>query len=855
MSFTTYDEFKDATSSEKTVLVKLEAAKRVVGWSVYSGSVYSISDFDFPIIDSIQDSGVALTSVGSIGAVTAGKYFNDVVNKVIYLRTSDSVNPNGKFLVMHFWNFYSNTGVAVAYDLDAGAEVEWLPLLFSTSEFGVELDNQNQFGNAIEGSGKVDLVNDQDYWSSRFDKLTFENKRCFVYSWNRQLPASESQLLFRGRVQSKSWGLQRISFKLRDAFNELNTTLDLEDTTSLVGARVPDSDAMSKLRRIYGYVFGLIPLNIDQVLPDTGYPLPGTFAVTSGSATITGTSINFLYYFSPNDRIILSQDDEEIAIKSIQSSTSATLTEDYAGSTATGLTARIFPGHNKRYTNRIFQVAGHATREPTTTVAGSVGLRIIDVVSSTDMLAGDPIIVNGEITSIDRIVGNRIFLGQTLLNLVDVGDSVIRPSVSNVYLDSDLLVANRDYTYNATNGKLTLDDEAEFNVAVIESITGSITLTSASRSVTGSGSVFTTELQPGDWIRTKGQQDFFEVLQITSDTALEIRTASTYTATASGEVKHPNTYEEGRVTLSLDCMGITENRTFSGTFIKTGPQIVKDLVSEAGAGDLIETTSFTTASALAPFRIGIAIPENATETDLPSIRDLISEVNKSVFGSLVQNGDFELEYQILSPRRPPDARQIQQDEIISFEVQSDSQRIAKTAKINYLKKEFDPNSLKDSFSQAVASSREAEFISETSKEFELDTRLVDLRDAQIMADRWAFLLSVSSGIIKVETKIQTSDLMVTDIVRVVHEKIYERIGSSTNEKYSAIQSSKKDGLSVSIETEDLSNSFSRCATITETTSPNYSASTESQKILNGFVTDQYGMIANDPETFGVNLIW
>ena len=74
MAITTYAAFKEEESSSKITLAIMEASKRLKGWELDSGSVFSLNSFNVAIIESIEDSGVGLTAVTSKAAITAGTY-------------------------------------------------------------------------------------------------------------------------------------------------------------------------------------------------------------------------------------------------------------------------------------------------------------------------------------------------------------------------------------------------------------------------------------------------------------------------------------------------------------------------------------------------------------------------------------------------------------------------------------------------------------------------------------------------------------------------------------------------------------------------------------------------------------
>jgi len=145
----------------------------------------------------------------------------DRTGKELFLETSDSVNPNTKFIGFTGRMHFSRAGISAPNDLTTGRPVEWLPLIQKTTAFGTGLDNQNQFGSALEGSGSVTFANDGDFWKSRYDKLTFENQRCFIYIWNRTLPITEATLIYKGRVVAKRWTSSTVSFDLKDQLNQL----------------------------------------------------------------------------------------------------------------------------------------------------------------------------------------------------------------------------------------------------------------------------------------------------------------------------------------------------------------------------------------------------------------------------------------------------------------------------------------------------------------------------------------------------------------------------------------------------------------------------------------------------------
>lgn len=853
---TTFADHADRSASEKIGLAVIEAGQRLVGWQNYAAATYFLENFQLPVISELKESGTAWTAAATLldCQLTAGTYYLDRDARRLYAHSTLGENPNGLFVGLIFPMFFSTHGVNLPWDLGSGFEVEWLPLLKDTSEFGVELDNSNQLGIAIEGSGSIKFFNDFEFWKSRFDKLVFENQKCEIYSWARDLPPSQRKILFRGRIQSKTYDPSSVSFALKDSLNALRAPIPMSDMQDVVGARLPDSLKSAKQRLVYGYTFGHRPTPIDAVLQ--GYPLVGTVDVTNGSTAVVGTGTEFLRQISPDDEILVgSTSGRTYAVASVTDDTNLVLNEAYEGGSLEGADLFIKPNLPKRYANRVFLIAGHALREPVTDIATALPnqLNRIIVTDPTDLLIGDEIVVGSEQTSIERIFGSEIKLTSNLLAAPLVGTTVTRPAVTGVFLNDRELVLDRDYTYDPLTAILTLDQLAEFNVAPVVSIAGSVTF-NGTRTVTGSGTQFKTQVKPGDWIKKSGQFDYFEVLSVIDDTNLELRTAATYSGTAAALAKRPKYYDDS-VVLSCDVLGKTLDGTTSGTLLKTGPAIVRDLLQMSSVSELLELSSFADSDALTTQRLSVVIPKGYADRNVPKLKDVINEVNKSVFGSLIQNSDFLLAYHVFRPVREQSLQVFAESDILKFAVKSVSDKIAKSVRLRSLHREFDPISRTNTFSETVALNKTATYLAKTENELLVDTLLVDPTDALIASSRWAFLIGVASTVVSFQTKLQGAGLNVNDRIEISHEKLYDRVGSNQTKKIAAVQSAKKSVFGVSIEIEDLSSAFSRCAAIVADGSPNFGDSSDSEKFYGSFITDTYGMQGNDPDTFGVNLIW
>jgi len=857
-----YNDFQNQTASEKIGLCQLEASKRLVGWELDSGVLYKIS-FEDPVIVDVVDSGTTYTEVSTKGAVSAGEFFHDRQNKELFLQALDSSNPNSRFLVVTIRLFFSNVSVIESNDLSTGFDVEWQPFLRASSNFGVEIDNTpRQLGIGVESKGFVSFHNKKDFWRSRYDKLFFENNRCLIFSWNRTLPITEAKLIFQGRIQEKNYTTNEVKFDLKDFLNALRSRLELGNLGDVAGALVPSVFARAKQRQVYGFVNGFRPQNIQQADRQTGFTLAGTITADAGDLTkITGSGVDFLRDFRPNDTIFVLDVGIKITVQSITSTTELRLSSPLSVANANAISAKgynVIPALSKTYINRKWQIAAHALREPIATIVGISAPNLFRVDTIADFEAEDQIIINGIIGIVSAVVGTeRIRVSGQFGVITPTVTTITRLTVTNLRINDETLIHTRDFLYDATLAQITLETDAEFNLTTTKSLTGTVDYTSGLRTVLGTGTSYTTQLDFNSFIEDPGAGDFLEVVEIISDTELLVKIApGSTTSILNANFKKPIVFREETDVLSCDVIGATEDGTVSGVLIKTAPQLVKDVLTKAGLSSDIDTASFDTAKDLLPQKIGLVIPDQFTKRTTISHRKIISQVNRSVFGVLISNPDFKLEYQVLEPSRGTDLQQFNESDIIgSFKIKSDSKKVSKTVTVNYNVKEFDFETRASSEDVVTSTSDIAQFLAKVDKLEEIDTVLVNTSDAQIISNRWAFFLEVAQNFIDFNTKLQGSRLKVTDKIDFKHEFLFERFASTFRRKVGEVIEAKKDPEGAFIKIEDLGAALSRCATITENTADDFSAASEDELIINGYITDEFGMQDNDASTHGINVIW
>lgn len=850
-----YQTYKNEATSEKITLAIMHASKRLVSWTLETGAIYKKSQSG--IVQGASVNGVALTEAAS-SALNSGEFYHDRTTSEIFIRLSDDSSPVGKFVVVVRKLFFASSAVSLPYDLASGEEVFFEPMVDSTSAFGVEIDTVNQQTEAIEGDGVLTLRNDQEFWPAYFDKLTFENQTVEIYSWATALDASEAKLLFRGKVESKSYSQHQIVFKLKDLMANLRDAVPLQAISTL-NARHPANLATAFQRMIFGRLNGFRPVNIDA-LQNGSYPITGTVTVSNGSATVTGASTAFLSELSPDDRLMIAG--VEYTIANVDTNTSLTLTETYSVPGASGLSVEVKPANSKRWINRVWKIAGHPLCQPTRTVqAGSSTSRLF-LDSTRDIFDGDKIYVgdlgSGELVTVDKVINStQLSLSESLAVNHSLGTSVIRPAIQKLKINDTELLFWRDFTLNADLARLTLRSSAEWNAAQTRESTQSATMTNGSRVVTGTGTSFKTLLKPGMIVRIKGTVDFFEVLSVESDTQFTLRTD------ASGLTPSPKTgqlqYRElildpGSDVLSCEVLGRTHDNTTTGQLLKTAPEIVQTLLTDAGLQSQINTVSFDNAKELSQEELAFSIPKKMDEKKTTTYRDVINEINKSVFGILLQDGNFQFSYDLLRPQAGTAASlTLDESDCLSFKAVGTNKNVIQKATVNYGRREYDDETSEESTQVVSRTSDHVTYMLGSGKQRTFESLLVNEADAQRLADRWGFLLENSTQSIQIETKLQAIDLAINDVIIFQHKKLYERFSGSAKAKILLVERLEKTASGVSIAAVDLSNAFNRVCFISDVET-SYENTEETDRMSAGFYCDAEGL-SGDERSHGTNLIW
>ncbi|MCS6281475.1 MAG: hypothetical protein HUM72_12655 [Dolichospermum sp.] len=570
---------------------------------------------------------------------------------------------------------------------------------------------------------------------------------------------------------------------------------------------------------------------------------------------LVGSGTLFINEISVGDTIKFSFSGEEVSakIESIYSNTLAKVSNSI-----------IIPITNKPFTvvpersfynrNRVWNVAGHKLREPTTSITSFIANNRFILGSTEDLYPGDKVLVGGVSSTIRRISGNELITETEVSPTPTVGSIVKKIPIQNVFFDFQELVYLRDWSYsNTTECRVILNSNAEFNVTK-ESILGvPLQFTNGSRSVTTSAIAdFRAILSPRDFIKkntiVSGDSEWYEIIDV-KEQEIVLRTpfsgSTEITSTLYKKVKYINDDS----LLTVNCLGMEEG----GKWIKTPSDAVRHLILNDSGFSSINEASFVQAKADCNFILSLVTPEEPGGKP-EKIRDVITKINESVFGSLYGSSSTNISYSIINSTKPETPVIINDDDIISFDAAS-SGNLFNSITLNYRPFVDHSTGQKTTEVYEYNSGFSDKYIG-VKNTLEKTVFLFEEDKAIIIAQRLAFFNQLSNTKLTIKGKMNFFLNQVNDKILVNFERMFTRFGNGDNRKYSVITGIKKSQTEVEVILSDLGNIYNRVPSIAPNDAQDYSSASADQKAQWGYICDNDSLTPdpNSEENLLTNLI-
>jgi hypothetical protein len=571
--------------------------------------------------------------------------------------------------------------------------------------------------------------------------------------------------------------------------------------------------------------------------------------------TLVGTGTQFISELSVGDTVkfLINGEEIESKIDSIYSNTSALLNESIV-EPVNNQQFFVIPEVSYYKNNRVFSVAGHKLREPTTTISAVNANNRFILSSVSDLFDGDRVLINGSFSTIRRISDNEMVTETAISPVPSIGDTVKKLPVQNVYFGFQEMVYGRDWTYqNTTESKIIFDTDAEFNVSKERLFGVSLQFTNGSRSVsTASVADFRSILKPRDYIRknsiVSGESDWCEIIDVREQEII-LRYPFTGSTEVTPALYKNVSYISDDSLITCNCLGMER----SGAWVKTPSDVVRDvLLNDAGFSSLNES-AFTQARADCNYIVSLVTPESPGDK-AESIRDVITKINESVFGSLYGNSSSSISYSVLNSTKPEQANIIYDDDIISFDASS-SGTFYNNITLNYRPFIDQSSGSKTTEVYEYTSDFANKYIG-IKNTLEKTVYLYEEDKAIIIAQRLAFFNQLSITKVTIKGKMNFFLNQVNDKVLLSLDRLFGRFGSGNKKKYAMITGIKRSQYDVEVTLSDLGNVYNRVPSIAPNTAPSYSSATEDEKAQWGYICDNDSLTpdANSEENLLNNVI-
>ena len=360
-------------------------------------------------------------------------------------------------------------------------------------------------------------------------------------------------------------------------------------------------------------------------------------------------------------------------------------------------------------------------------------------------------------------------------------------------------------------------------------------------------------LSPRDLIKVGTQPGFFQVIQAESKFAQVVELIN-LDVTGIGTFKNP-AYATDTSLVTVSAFGQTREGTINGTFIKTPSDIARIALDDNGLTQFIDASTFTDASINENLQAGIYIPY-AIGDDPPTILDLINKVTLTGLGSVGLTNDFLLKYQLLNGFKQPDLNTIRV--VRNNEVTNRAEEnllpsplfryTIRNIEANYDFGEAEPNTKLIRIENARIGR-----LTDLNTTEKVDLYTPSLISGTNIADRFLNYAQSFNRTVSFRGSLSLSDINIGDIIlldllelRNLQDNNIPFIGMVTN--------FERDGKIVGMIVEDFGGLFVRAAGLTTNTLGSFSSSNERQRLLGTFLTDNNGLINNQEETLGTNIL-
>ena len=290
---------KEGLVSEYLVVMKPD--RQVTTWTQDLSLINTwTASFDFGQVIAITENGTVLTEASST-TLSAGEWYYDLDNETIYVRVSDSGDPNTDFIVATY-EIYAGTVDAHFHRIptDDTSRVVYYEPIISRAPSVKESMSDSLVGFVPSEQTSITLSNGEGLFEKHLYDSSFHQKRIDVYHYLKDFGQSEIlvenlALIIDGRMGNIRYGDDIVTIQISDKLEALDKEFRSKNAsfygTSDYSGLDPDFIG-APIRTVFGRVGGFVPVNVDTNKESPSVTNNRTWAVrANASALSTATCV------------------------------------------------------------------------------------------------------------------------------------------------------------------------------------------------------------------------------------------------------------------------------------------------------------------------------------------------------------------------------------------------------------------------------------------------------------------------------------------------------------------------------------------------------------------------------------
>lgn len=262
-----YSDLLEEENLNSQFLMVLSPRRRESSFVVSSGSIY-VESFDFGYVSSVSVDGVEL-SLNSDASLSAGEYYWDNEDGLLYVRLLDGSNPNDSFTVVTY-EIYAATFDQHWYrdpTDDTSEPAYFEPIVPKSLEIKTSTDD-NFMGYMPIQSSSITFSNAFHIFEKHIYDSSFNKASIKIWRLLDELDVDNLKLVYDGYMSNVSYTGSNVNVRCFNTIDELSNEYRNDVTSFYSTSTFPNLNPSYQgrpARYVYGRVDGFVPVNIDYV--------------------------------------------------------------------------------------------------------------------------------------------------------------------------------------------------------------------------------------------------------------------------------------------------------------------------------------------------------------------------------------------------------------------------------------------------------------------------------------------------------------------------------------------------------------------------------------------------------------